>query len=166
MADEKKINKFKLIVITPYMNFYEGRVTSVVLPSVDGSVGVMAGHTPLVVALKPGIVDIRTEKEELHVSVSEGYSEIGQNMVLIVCNAAEWPSELKVSRVFKTYADTMKLKEEILKQEDNYARKEVLKDIEQDLNRARARKHLLELYGSERQHLRLAELTEKNGPIK
>ena len=166
MAEEKKVNKFKLIVITPYTEFYEGKVTSVVIPSNDGRVGIMAGHTPMVVALKPGIVDFNTGSEEKHFAVSEGYSEIGQNMLLIVCNAAEWPSDLKVSRIFKSYADTIKLKEEILKQEDNYARKEVLKDIEQDLDRVRARKHLLELYGSERQHLRLEELAGKNGPIR
>ena len=44
----KKIN---LIVVTPYQNFYEGAVTVATIPSVDGEIGIMAEHSPLVVAL-------------------------------------------------------------------------------------------------------------------
>ena len=31
-------------------------------------------------------------------TVSEGFAEIGQHVVVIVCNAAEWPSEIDIER--------------------------------------------------------------------
>ena len=51
---EKEDNKINLFVVTPYQYFYEGPVSCVTIPSIDGEIGVMAGHSPLVFALKPG----------------------------------------------------------------------------------------------------------------
>lgn len=155
MAEGKNENKINLIVVTPYKNFYEGKVSSVTITTSDGEIGVMAGHSPLVVALKPGICSVRVDNEVKHFVCSEGYSEIGQKMALIICNSAEWPEDIDVKMACETYIEA---KKELETLESNYS-----KDAEQKLNRAKARMHIVDLYGTDSQIERLNRNREKYG---
>ena len=87
-----------LEVVNPYEVFFEGRIESIVLPTVDGQYGIMPGHSPIVVAVAPGIARVEMDGETKVFTVSEGFAEIGQHAVIIVCNAAEWPSEIDTER--------------------------------------------------------------------
>lgn len=98
MAETVKKKKMTVEVVTPYNVFYEGRVTSIVIPTLDGQFGVLPGHSPLVVAITPGIVRIEEEDDKKSFVISEGFAEIGQNAVIIVCNAAEWPEKIDTVR--------------------------------------------------------------------
>lgn len=155
---EKSTNKVKLTVVTPYKNFFESKVSSVILPTLDGEIGFMPGHTPLVIALKPGIVTVRTDDKIEHFTVSEGYAEVGQKLVLVVCNAAEYPNDIHVRWIREAMDEEKSEREEILKIEDLTSRKYALKEVDQKLMRAKARIHLTELYGSDHQKQRLTEL--------
>ncbi len=98
MAETVKKKKMTVEVVTPYDVFYEGRVASIVIPTLDGQFGILPGHSPLVVAITPGIVRIEEEDEKRSFVISEGFAEIGQNAVIIVCNAAEWPEKIDTTR--------------------------------------------------------------------
>ena len=150
-------NKVRLTVVTPYKNFIDEDVTSIILPSLDGEIGVMAGHTPLVLALRPGIVTVRTDDEIRHFTVSEGYTEVGTDLVLVICNAAEWPDDIHVRWIKESKDEALKLKEDVLKIEDNEARKYAMTEVEEKLLRVKARTHLVSLYGNEHQKQRLEE---------
>ena len=95
MEESKKL---LLEVVTPYHHFYEGKVSSVVLSSLDGNVGIYPGHEPMVIALTPGITHFKIDEETRFAALTEGYAEVGPHMVLVVCNAAEWPEEIDVPR--------------------------------------------------------------------
>ena len=97
-AQEQSKKKMMLEVVNPYEVFFEGRIESIVLPTVDGQFGIMPGHSPIVVAVAPGIARVQMDGETKVFTVSEGFAEIGQHVVVIVCNAAEWPSEIDVDR--------------------------------------------------------------------
>ena len=56
MADENKI--FKVEIITPERVFYEGDVSMVEFNTTEGEIGVLPGHIPLTVIVKPGILTI------------------------------------------------------------------------------------------------------------
>ena len=155
---EKSVNKVKFTVVTPYKNFFEKKVSSVILPTLDGEIGFMPGHTPLVLALKPGIVTVRIDDEISHFTVSEGYAEVGQHLVLAVCNAAESPEEIHVRWIREALDEANEDREKILKIEDLDARAYALKEVDQKIARAKARIHLIELYGSDHQKERLVEL--------
>jgi len=58
----------------------------------------MPGHAPLVIAVTPGIARFECDGESQTFAISEGFAEIGQHAVIIVCNAAEWPSEIDTER--------------------------------------------------------------------
>ena len=51
MADS---GTFFLEIITPDRQFYEGLAQSLILPAVDGQMGVEPGHEPAVTAVEPG----------------------------------------------------------------------------------------------------------------
>ena len=105
---EKEEHKINLIVVTPYQYFYEGLVTVATIPSIDGEIGVMAGHSPLVFALKPGTVTVRVDNEVKHFVVSEGYAEVNREMVLVVCNSAEWAENINIRWIFEAYEEAKK----------------------------------------------------------
>ncbi|MCR5529343.1 MAG: ATP synthase F1 subunit epsilon [Saccharofermentans sp.] len=150
-------NKVRLTVVTPYKNFIDEDVTSIILPSLDGEIGVMAGHTPLVLALRPGIVTVRDGDEIRHFTVSEGYSEVGTDLVLVICNAAEWPEDIHVRWIKESKDEALKLKEDILAIEDSEARKYAMTEVDEKLLRVKARTHLVSLYGNDHQKERLEE---------
>lgn len=157
MAD-KKDNKIKFIVITPYQCFFEGKVSSVTLPTIDGEMGIMLGHSPLVVALKPGICTVRIDNEKKYFTVSEGYAEIGQKIVMIVCDSAEWPEDIVVKQISESYKAALEAKDALIKTEGNNPNKYVFKEVEQRIMRAKARIKLVELYGNETQKHKLVSL--------
>ena len=101
MADSKDQTikkKMTLEVVNPYEVFYEGRLERIVIPTLDGQYGIMPGHAPLVIAVTPGIARFECDGESQTFAISEGFAEIGQHAVIIVCNAAEWPSEIDTER--------------------------------------------------------------------
>lgn len=142
---EQKLHQTRVTIVTPYTNFLEQRADIVNLPSQDGSVGIMSGHMPLVIALFPGICSIKLGDEVKHCVITEGYAEISQHMVLIVTNAAEWPEEIDVRRAYKT----------VLENQDrvnDFAPGDIrAKAYKERVDRAKARLHLIELYGSPQQ---------------
>ena len=95
---EQKKKKMMIEVVNPYEVFFEGRAERIVLPTLDGQYGVMPGHAPLVMAVTPGIVRVDNDGEQKSFVISEGFAEIGQNAIIIVCNAAEWPEKIDEGR--------------------------------------------------------------------
>jgi len=61
MADKD----FQLRIITPERVFYEGTVDMVEFNTTEGQIGVLPGHIPLTVIVKPGILHI-TERRRQH----------------------------------------------------------------------------------------------------
>ena len=99
MAEKEQAKKKMTIeVVTPYDVFYEGRVERIVIPTLDGQFGIMPGHSPLVVAITPGITRIEADGETKSFVISEGFAEISQHVVIVVCNAAEWPEKIDTER--------------------------------------------------------------------
>jgi F-type H+-transporting ATPase subunit epsilon len=51
---------FKFELVSPERILFSGDVVSVIVPSVEGEITVLAGHAPLVATLKAGIVFVQT----------------------------------------------------------------------------------------------------------
>lgn len=158
MAEETK-HKIHLIIITPKKTFYEGLVSSAGFPTIDGEFGVMAGHTPFVAALFPGTCTIRVDDEIKHCVISEGYAEINQRAIIVICNSAEWPEEIKVRQIFESYRDSMAELER--QNKDGSAGQVYSEDVKRMADRSLARMRFIEHYGSESQKSRLAQLKEE-----
>ncbi len=151
---QTQTGKIKLVVVTPYKTFFEGEVDIVTIPALDGELGIMKDHSPLVAAIIPGICRILNDGETKMFSCSEGYAEISHRVALVVCNSAEWPEEISVSRTVKSYRDaTRKLEEE----RRQHIEQGIIQtsDSANMLARSKARMHLIRLAGSESQKSRL-----------
>ena len=151
-------HKIHLIIITPKKTFFEGMVSSASMPTIDGEFGVMAGHTPFVAALFPGTCSIRIDEEVKHFVISEGYAEINQRAIIVICNSAEWPEEIKVRQIFESYRDGMA---ELEKQDKDGSGQVYAEDVKRIVDRSLARMRFIERYGSDSQKSRLAQLKEK-----
>lgn len=159
-SPEENKPKIMLEIVTPYQHFYEGRVESVILTSLDGELGVLPGHAPLVVALTPGITKITVNGTDKYAMLTEGFAEISQHLVLVVCNAAEWPEEIDVKRAKEAYDRAYERYHNatINTEESVFSR--------HSMRRARERLQAISAYGTEKQKKSLAKLSDKKTPGK
>ena len=162
MAESATEEKIKLIIVTPYKTFFEGFADVVTIPTLDGELGIMYGREPLVAAIRPGVLRITDDGTPRVLSCSEGYAEIGRHMVLVICNSAEWPEEISITRIFKSYEDSLRLLDEY-KNIKNRRGTPITNDALNAMERAKARMHLIEIAGNESQKTRLAKRKKEFG---
>ena len=103
MSSENEAKTIMLEIVTPYRHFYEGPVESVSLCSLNGRVGILPGHAPMVIALTPGIIKITVNGSSRFGVLTDGFAEIGQHLLLVLCDSANWPEEIDVQRAINAY---------------------------------------------------------------
>jgi|YNPNPStandDraft_1061719.scaffolds.fasta_scaffold00808_5 F-type H+-transporting ATPase subunit epsilon len=91
---------FKLEIITPDRVVYASdTVESVTLPGMEGYLGILANHAPLVTGLGIGELDLRcADGSEEMVAISGGFAEVSDNKVTVLADSAELASEIDVER--------------------------------------------------------------------
>lgn len=95
MAENKS---FKLRIITPDRVFYEGEVNMVEFNTTEGQIGVLPGHIPMTVIVKPGILNIYENDGEKEAALHSGFVEILPERVTILAEIIEWPNEIDIMR--------------------------------------------------------------------
>ncbi len=95
MADDKS---FQLRIITPDRVFYEGEVMMVEFNTTEGEIGVLPGHIPLTVIVKPGVLRIYEQEGEKEAALHAGFAEILPEGVTILAEIIEWPGEIDQER--------------------------------------------------------------------
>ncbi len=95
MADN---NSFFLRIITPDRVFYENQVKMVEFNTTEGEIGVLPGHVPMTVIIKPGILDITEAEGDKEAALHAGFAEILQDRVTILAEVVEWPEEIDAER--------------------------------------------------------------------
>ena len=79
---------YKFSLVSPRGKAVEGDVESVVLPGADGDLGVLAGHAPLICALRRGIAQVtRAGRTEFFVT-GEGVLEVSLTGVHVLLRTA------------------------------------------------------------------------------
>ncbi len=89
---------FKLDIITPERQFFSGEVQSIILDTPDGRRGVLANHTPMIIALSIGKLEMMVEGKWSTAYTSEGFVEITPNGLIIMAQTVEWPDEIDTRR--------------------------------------------------------------------
>jgi F-type H+-transporting ATPase subunit epsilon len=93
---------FNLSVVTPEREFFTGEAIYVSVQSIAGSLGVMAGHVPMVSALDVGALVIQTDEHTSRMAFhSEGFIEVRPDCVYILSQACEWPEEIDEKRALE-----------------------------------------------------------------
>jgi len=87
-------------IITPERIVYTNEVEMVVAPTIDGEIGILPLHAPLVSALRPGEVRVKwdNEKEVEWFAVAGGYIQVHEDKVIILADHAVAASQIDVER--------------------------------------------------------------------
>jgi len=74
-------------IITPETNLYSGEAEQILLPGIDGSLGLLNRHAPLITSLRKGVVKvIKNSGETLSLEVNGGTVEVLNNKVIILAD--------------------------------------------------------------------------------
>ena len=72
-------------IITPDQNVFKGEAKFVSVPGIDGSLGILDNHAPLITTLREGEVLLRKEDDsEENIQVKGGVLEVLNNRVIIL----------------------------------------------------------------------------------
>ena len=73
-------------IITPDSTLYNGEATLVVVPGIDGQIGILNNHAPLVSSLVKGVVKVKyNEKEDLF-DIPGGVVEVSLNKITVLAS--------------------------------------------------------------------------------
>ncbi len=100
MADKaNNRSSFPVSVVSPDGELFREEATSLVAPAVDGYLGVMKGHAPLITILDIGELLIRTPDDHiLSLAIAGGFMEVRRDQVLILCDHAEFKEDIDIAR--------------------------------------------------------------------
>ena len=80
---------FHLEIVTPEARTYQAKVEGVVVPGVEGELGILAQHVPLMTQILPGELRIQEDGgKELRLAVGEGFLEVRPDRVCILTDMA------------------------------------------------------------------------------
>ena len=74
--------------VSPESVLFSGDVDQVDLPGIEGDLGVLPGHAPIVTLLRPGIVTIMREGQREPVVVVGGFAEMGPGGLTVLADRA------------------------------------------------------------------------------
>jgi len=97
MFDNNKIIKFE--IVTPERVVLKEMIHQLTAPTIEGEITILPKHEPLVAILKPGVIEMKTEKNQIEViSVAGGFIEVLRNKVIILADTAERAEEIDIKR--------------------------------------------------------------------
>ena len=78
---------------------FSGDVTEIMAPGIEGELGILPRHAPLITVLAPGEVQVKREgQDDLFFAVSGGWMEVLPNQVTILARTAERSDEIDLKR--------------------------------------------------------------------
>lgn len=101
-------DKIELEIVTPDRRVLSLGVDEVVLPSANGSMGVLYGHAPTLCELEVGEVSYRNGQDRTFLAVSGGFAEVLRDRVNILARTTEAADEIDLERAqrARTTAET------------------------------------------------------------
>jgi F-type H+-transporting ATPase subunit epsilon len=101
---------FPLDIVTPERTVLSEAVVAVQLPAADGSLGILAGHAPLLAELSVGDCLIRLASgAEEHLAVAGGFVEVSRERVTVLADTAEFAREIDPDRAEQSLARAREL---------------------------------------------------------
>lgn len=93
-----------LEIVTPEARAYSDDVELVVLPAVEGEMGVYPQHIPLITQLKPGELVVTKGGKQIALAVGEGFVEVTGEKVSVLVDMALQESEIDEKAVEEAIA--------------------------------------------------------------
>lgn len=87
---------FHLEIIATDRVFYKGECEHLVITAIDGLLGIMAGHEPLVTTLPTGELKYMVDGKWHYAAISEGFIQVMPDNSVILADTCELPEEIDV----------------------------------------------------------------------
>jgi F-type H+-transporting ATPase subunit epsilon len=87
----------QLELVTPERRVLDEPVELVTVPGLNGEMGILPGHTPLISQLRTGILSYVQEGKTSQLHVSGGFVEVRDDHVSVLAEIAERPEEIDVA---------------------------------------------------------------------
>ena len=88
----------QLEIVTPERQVFTDAVDMVVVPGVDGQLGILPHHTRLISALGTGELRIKQSGSEQVMLISGGFVEVRADKVVVMADVAEHSDEIDLAR--------------------------------------------------------------------
>jgi F-type H+-transporting ATPase subunit epsilon len=90
----------ELIVVTPERQLLRETVVEVTIPGLDGQLGILPGHAPLISELGIGELAYRTatSRQPTTLAIVQGFAEVLPDRVTVLAETAERAEEIDLAR--------------------------------------------------------------------
>jgi F-type H+-transporting ATPase subunit epsilon len=96
---------FHFDLVSPEKLAFSGEVDQVDIPGAEGDFGVLNGHAPVVAAMRPGVLVIRTGTSQQKIIVLGGLAEVSDNKLTVLADVATSIEELDRARFAATISE-------------------------------------------------------------
>jgi F-type H+-transporting ATPase subunit epsilon len=92
------MSPIKLDIVTAERQVYSGEVDMLVAPGIDGQLGILPHHVPLMTILKAGEMVAEKDGNGICWAISGGFLEVRPDRVIVLADAAERDDEIDIER--------------------------------------------------------------------
>lgn len=75
-------------LLTPEGKQFEGQAVSILVPALDGQMGILENHAPVIAALGEGVLEVRQDSQTVTYQIRSGLIEVQNNEVNILSDFA------------------------------------------------------------------------------
>jgi len=140
------MSRIRLDIVSPERAVYSDDVDAIITPGVEGQLGILPHHAPLIPMLQSGELRVRKDNNEIYIAIYGGFLEVRPDRVIVLADAAERAEEIDVAQV----------QEAKRRAEQALAHRKV-SEVDRTQAEAALRRSLLELKVSERKRKRKPE---------
>lgn len=96
---------------------FDDDVYEVLLPTIDGEIGVLTGHMPLISVAKQGVISIRRNEHDIdlameHFAVTGGVIEVLENRLRVLVDEADHAEDINEAEARVAHERALKMKAE------------------------------------------------------
>nr|HID12998.1 F0F1 ATP synthase subunit epsilon [Anaerolineae bacterium] len=88
----------RLTIVSPERELYRGEVDIVLAPGIEGQLGILPKHAPLITQLAEGELCARVGEEEYYFAIHGGFMHVLPDEVIVLADVAERAEEIDVER--------------------------------------------------------------------
>ena len=92
------MSPIRLDIVTAERLVYSEEVDVVIAPGIEGELGILPHHAPLMTTLRAGELRVREGGEEFSLAISGGFLEVRPDRVIVLADTAERDEEIDLAR--------------------------------------------------------------------
>ena len=109
----------QLEIVTPHRTILNELVDSVIVPGIEGEMGILKEHVPLLTILDSGVLSYTIKEKTLSIAVHWGYAQVDGNSVRVLAELAETSDEIDLDRAKEAENKAKKVLSSSNKNEDS-----------------------------------------------